>query len=282
MVTICFVVVIMDETQDQTPMMDPPADGSSATSPTRLNAVELGAKRGIGPLSPLGGRAWHGESRPCVSCGQLVRRTVEVCDQCGQDMSRAMVEKMQALSGPWYVLEHIRPFPGVMLSRLIRQVRRGVLTKTTIVRGPSTYHQWRFAAETPILSKYLGCCWSCQAEVEHTDRMCPVCRADLDAGFQHDGTIADDHSEAPSEGQSAEIRRLTKALDTVSPDQLSRNGLVRANKSTFWIVVGLLLLAIVAVYIMVQLRNMRRNLGALPQFVISADIRKKFGSLEMK
>ncbi|UCG16695.1 MAG: hypothetical protein JSV19_01400 [Phycisphaerales bacterium] len=145
-----------------------------------LSAVELAAERGIGPLSPLVAEAWHGQSKPCPSCGQLIRRTASVCDLCGQDLSPQMILKMQAHCGPWYVLEHVRPFPGVALERLILQVRRGVLTPTTIVRGPTTYHQWRFAGETPGLSKYLGICWRCQASIVETDRFCRSCRANLD------------------------------------------------------------------------------------------------------
>jgi hypothetical protein len=91
-----------------------------------------------------------------------------------------MLFKMQSHSGPWYVLEHVRPFPGVTLDRLILQTRRGLLTATTIVRGPTTYHQWRFAGETPTLSKHLGLCWRCQASVSVEDRSCPSCRVNLD------------------------------------------------------------------------------------------------------
>ena len=160
--------------------------GSGGAKPTQrapglgLSAVELAAERGIGPLSPLAAEAWHGQSKPCPSCGQLIRRTVSVCDQCGQDLNPQMILKMQAHCGPWYVLEHVRPFPGVALERLILQVRRGVLTPTTIVRGPTTYHQWRFAGETPGLSKYLGICWRCQASIVETDRFCRSCRTNVD------------------------------------------------------------------------------------------------------
>lgn len=158
---------------------------ASSKNPARtaarvLSAVEIGAEKGFGPLSPLGLKVWHGESYPCVSCGQLVRRSAIVCDQCGQDLSLKMIMKMQTHAGPWYVLEHVRPFPGVTLDRLVRQAQRGVLTATTIVRGPTTYHQWRFAAETPALSKHLGLCWNCQAQVTAQDTHCPACKFNLD------------------------------------------------------------------------------------------------------
>jgi hypothetical protein len=91
-----------------------------------------------------------------------------------------MLWTMQKHSGPWYVLEHVRPFPGVKIERLIRQIQRGVLTATTIVRGPTTFGQWRYAAETPGLSKYLGLCWRCQAAVTEEDTICRACRVKLD------------------------------------------------------------------------------------------------------
>ena len=102
------------------------------------SALEIAARRGIGPLSPQGTQVWHGFAEPCVSCGQLVKRGASECDQCGQDLSPAMLEKMRIHAGPWYVLEHVRPFPGVSLERIIRQIRRGLITGTSIVRGPGT------------------------------------------------------------------------------------------------------------------------------------------------
>jgi hypothetical protein len=95
-----------------------------------------------------------------------------------------MVERMRAHAGPWYVHEHVRPFPGVTLERLVRQIRRGVLTATTIVRGPTTDHQWRFAAQTPGLSKFLGLCWKCQSAVSEHDSHCRQCGVDLNGGHR--------------------------------------------------------------------------------------------------
>ena len=167
---------MQEESTTQSAVGKPQVNRSNA----KLSAVELAAERGIGPLSPLGMKVWHGEAFPCVSCGQLVRRNQIRCSECGEDLSLKMIMKMQAHAGPWYVHEHVRPFPGVTLERLIRQVQRGVLTPTTIVRGPTTYHQWRFAAETPGLSKHLGLCWNCQAKVTPEETHCGVCRVNLD------------------------------------------------------------------------------------------------------
>lgn len=146
----------------------------------RLSALEVGAKRGIGPLSDQGALIWHGNARPCVSCGELMRREGKYCEHCGQDHSLAMLSRMQAHAGPWYVHEHVRPFPGVTLDRLIRQAKRGVLTGATIVRGPHTHHQWQFAAETPGLSKYVGFCFSCQCAASEDETYCSSCGIHLD------------------------------------------------------------------------------------------------------
>ena len=179
-----------------------------------LSAVETGAKRGIGPLSPEGIKVWHGQACPCVSCGELVRRSDMHCEHCGQDLSLEMVTRMQVHSGPWYVYEHVRPFPGVALDRLIRQARRGVLVATTIVRGPTTYHQWRFAAETPALSKYVGRCWNCQAVVQEADDYCKVCDVHLDHPA---GDVPAEPSNPPAredvrEAAESELARLSTVV----------------------------------------------------------------------
>ena len=160
-------------------------DHSAAGAPTHSlvdenlplgdHPLEVAARQGFGPLSPLAHDAWHGNATPCVSCGQLVPRSTRRCDHCGQDLAPRMLEKMRAHAGPWFVYEHLRPFPGVSLERIIRQIRRGLLTETSIVRGPATDFQWRFAVETPGLCRYFGKCWSCQSPVSPSDTYCPHC-----------------------------------------------------------------------------------------------------------
>jgi len=152
-----------------------PVPDFDASLPPGSHPLEVAARRGIGPLSPLGKEIWHGQCAPCVSCGQLVHRETEECDQCGQDLGEEMLDKMRAHAGPWYVLEHVRPFPGVSLERIIRQVRRGLITETSIVRGPATDHQWRFAVETPGLCRYFGKCWKCHEQVAPSDSYCQSC-----------------------------------------------------------------------------------------------------------
>ena len=219
---------------------------------SKLSAVEQGAVRSIGPLSPLGKRVWHGESRPCVSCGQLVRRTAARCDQCGQVLSGEMIYRMRQHSGPWYVHEHVRPFPGVSKERLILQIRRGVLTPTTIIRGPGTHHQWRYAAETPGISKYLGVCWACQATVHADDAVCPVCRTNLDSDgeevlIEGDETL---HQREPA------LDQLQAAVRSATPRQRLADGPARIGRVPAWCIVAALVIVLMAVvYLVARFRE---------------------------
>ena len=159
-----------------------PPDSTAQSEPVYPpgdHPLEVAARCGFGPLSPLSEAQWHGRGKPCVSCGQLVLRDTAICSYCEQDLSREMLEKMKAHAGPWYVLEHVRPFPGVTLDRIVRQIRRGLITETSIVRGPSSDYQWRFAVETPGLCRYFGRCWQCHETVSPSDTNCQHCLAQL-------------------------------------------------------------------------------------------------------
>ncbi|MCG3136208.1 MAG: hypothetical protein HJJLKODD_00034 [Phycisphaerae bacterium] len=169
----------------------------------------IAAQQGYGPMSPKAQTIWHGDSTPCASCGMLNLRTALQCHHCQQDLSQPMLQKMAEHSGPWFVHDPIRPIPGISLERMIKQIRRGVLTRTSIVRGPTTFYQWRYATETPLIARLLGYCWQCQAVVAEKERYCPKCKAML-AGFYR----AD---------------QLSLSSDTASPDGLQEATTVAAD-----------------------------------------------------
>ncbi|NOS99094.1 MAG: hypothetical protein HOP29_00520 [Phycisphaerales bacterium] len=246
-----------------------PESGGTVDYPPGNSTQEIAARRGFGPLSALVRDVWHGDSVPCVSCGQLVRRSAATCADCGEDLSAGMTERMRAYAGPWYVLEHVRPFPGVTHERLIRQIRRGVLTGTTVVRGPTTDHQWRFAAETPGLSKYVGVCWNCQSRVSPDDSVCVGCGSAL--GELTDGaatrprsadavatrsTAAPAVALRPSETLSPAIRELQTSVRSLpaagvpEPDA-PRVGPLRAS----WIAAGIVALFLIVLLATVSTRE---------------------------
>lgn len=240
--------------------MDKP-DGSAATQqpaegdiagepPPGDHPLEVAARRGIGPLSPLGREVWHGQARPCVSCGHLVLRDQRECDHCGQDLSDEMIKRMRAHAGPWDVFEHLRPFPGVSLERIIRQIRRGLLTETSIVRGPATDFQWRFAAETPGLCRYFGQCWNCHGKVSPSDTYCAACLEYLSFEKPRPATTESGPSEHAADSRQPlpkELQELTAALDKT---QAQRRELIHdeppriAGIRATWVAVAMLVLVV--------------------------------------
>lgn len=184
------------------------------------HALEVAARKGFGPLSPVAKKVWHGDATPCVTCGQLVRRGDDRCGHCGQDLREEMIEKMRAHAGPWYVLEHLRPFPGIALDRIVRQIRRGLITETSIVRGPSTDYQWRFAVETPGLCRYFGKCWHCHHEVGPSDAYCQGCLSHL--SFEKSRPFSEPRSiSEPRDSSRADVRSIRAASGS---ERTSRNG----------------------------------------------------------
>lgn len=214
----------------------------SARHPFRVAATA-----GFGPLSERAKQVWHGDAAPCASCGMLNMRGVLACAHCGQDLSQEMLEKMAKHSGPWFVYDSVRPFPGVSLERILLQIKRRVLNHTSIVRGPTTYYQWRFAAETPILSKFLGLCWKCQGRVAQDERYCPSCKAVLD-GFHRAQQL--DVSGPPE--VAAELEKLGKAVDEAIPSGASASPMRTADRPLgkaiiiFFIVATAVVLGLVA------------------------------------
>lgn len=185
--------------------------------------LAVGARGGIGPLSEQGKEVWHGQSTPCASCAQLNGRVAAHCAHCGQDLGQAMLSKMAKHSGSWFVYDTARPFPGVSLERMIHLINKSALRPTSIVRGPTTYYQWRFAAETPLICKYLGRCWSCQSPVTAQRNDCPQCKVALDGNFKAEPPgQARGNAPVVNDGANSltpELAELSKAVRISDPDR---------------------------------------------------------------
>jgi hypothetical protein len=239
------------------PANQPPEQSNASPTGVRLSALETAAKRGVGPLSEQGQHVWHGNSRPCVSCGELVPRDATTCSECGQDLSPEMIAKMQSHAGPWYVHEHVRPFPGVTLERLIRQARRGILTTTTIVRGPTTHHQWRFAGETPGLAQHLGVCWHCQDPVTLDHAYCLSCGVHLGTTPEYSGAAGPAPRPALQHARPAsELDQLSEALQQTrqaAPVEPARSRGIRVPAWAF--VLAIVVLSIAGLLVVVRLRE---------------------------
>lgn len=197
-------------------------DTPTPTASEAEHPLAVGARSGIGPLSERAKEVWHGQSAPCASCAQLNRRDATHCAHCGQDLGQAMLSKMAKHSGSWFVCDTARPFPGVSLERIIHLINKSAIRPTSIVRGPTTYYQWRFAAETPLICKYLGRCWSCQSPVTAQRDDCPQCKVALDGNFKVEPPgQGRENAPVPNDGGNSptpELAALSRAVRTSDPD----------------------------------------------------------------
>lgn len=80
--------------------------------------------------------------------------------------------------GPWYIRDEASPFlPGCSLQTLRALIRRGKVTRDTVLRGPSTRQFWTFARNTPGIANLLGECHACHADAKPADSVCGSCGA---------------------------------------------------------------------------------------------------------
>lgn len=125
--------------------------------------------------------------------------------------------------GPWFIRDGTSPFrPGCSYETLRDLIKRGKVTRETILRGPTTRQFWNFAARTPSVAHLLGVCHNCHAEVSPEAYACGGCGAVFtpDTDRQHLG-LAPVHllpgEEAPEiiAAASTEPRPLTARAKSV-------------------------------------------------------------------
>ena len=136
----------------------------------------------MGPTSDAPGNPspWTSRQNPCVYCGQVISRTEERCPHCRTSFSLAVRKASREVVGNWFYLDSRNPSGrGVTLETLIKMIEKGRIKPDSIVRGPTTHHDWMFAAETPRLAKYLGMCPHCFSEAKPEDTFCTRCQLNM-------------------------------------------------------------------------------------------------------
>jgi hypothetical protein len=58
---------------------------------------------------------------------------------------------------------------------LLALIRKGQITPRSVIRGPTTFQLWRFAARVKGVSREFGLCYSCGAELQRASTFCPRC-----------------------------------------------------------------------------------------------------------
>lgn len=122
----------------------------------------------------------------CPYCGHVQEAGVR-CVACHVQVDFLTRQATQNDMGPWFVRDPGRPhFPGCSYETMGKLVSMGVITKHSIVRGPSTQQFWVAARRAPGIAHLLGYCHECDAKVSPKDLRCPSCRTAFGAWLERD------------------------------------------------------------------------------------------------
>jgi hypothetical protein len=123
----------------------------------------------------------------CPFCGQQKSASSEPCPRCTMEDTPATRQATKARLGPWYVLQNRSPSaPGMKYATLLWLVNKGHVTPRSVVRGPTTYQLWRYAAHVRGLSREFGLCYSCGGAVQKSDQLCSHCERPQDPPLDPD------------------------------------------------------------------------------------------------
>ncbi|MBX3375616.1 MAG: hypothetical protein KF678_01270 [Phycisphaeraceae bacterium] len=125
----------------------------------------------------------------CPYCGE-VSADPRRCDVCRGHFDPLSRQASQNAMGPWFIRDDSNPWrPGCSIETLRELIRRGKVTRDTVIRGPGTKQFWNFAGRTPSVANLLGLCHNCRAAVKPDDYSCKACGAHFspDPDRQHLG-----------------------------------------------------------------------------------------------
>jgi predicted RNA-binding Zn-ribbon protein involved in translation (DUF1610 family) len=155
----------------------------------------------------------------CPYCGE-VSADPRRCDGCRGFFDPLSRQATQNAMGPWFIRDETGPWkPGCSIETLREMIRRGKVTRETVLRGPGTKQFWNFAGRTPSIANLLGACHNCRAAVKPDDYSCKACGAVFtpDADRQHMG-LAPVHM-LPGEASPEMV--AAASMDTPAPVPVS-------------------------------------------------------------
>lgn len=134
-----------------------------------------GAPGGVSPEVRGGGGESRGSRVLCPYCG-LVQPVTARCSGCKGLLDAESRQATQNAMGPWYVRNQAAAHhPGCSYATLRELVRRGKVTRETILRGPTTAQFWNMAANTPGVAVLLGECHACHQTAREDEYLCRHC-----------------------------------------------------------------------------------------------------------
>lgn len=145
-------------------MNDGPCDAIDSTTSTAVS--DSGSPVKAEPAAAL-----------CPYCGSITPAGAR-CSHCRGLLDPLSRQATTNTMGPWFIRDDAQPFrPGCSYHTLVGLIQRGKVTRTTIIRGPSTRQFWMFAGKVPGVAHLLGVCHSCQEESHADDFACNNCGA---------------------------------------------------------------------------------------------------------
>jgi len=89
--------------------------------------------------------------------------------------------------GPWFIRSDRFPYmPGCSWRQLAEMAAKGIIDRTTIVRGPTTQQLWSLARNAPGVAHLVGVCHACGGRASADDAACRICRASFGAPLDRD------------------------------------------------------------------------------------------------
>ncbi len=111
----------------------------------------------------------------CPYCGDT-QPASERCRACAGLFEPLSRQASHNAMGPWYLRDEKRPFqPGASYETIVKLIERGVITRYSILRSPTTKQFWTVARRVPGIAHLLGYCHNCDATVSSEDHGCPSC-----------------------------------------------------------------------------------------------------------
>jgi len=144
----------------------------------------------------------------CPFCGAVVEQTEQPCPHCTMENTSASRQATKSRIGPWYVLQARNPAaPGMKFETLLAFAHKGRVKARSIVRGPTTYQLWRFAAQVKGLSREFGVCYSCGGAIDRSTGVCPNCNRSQEPPANPDVFLEGQETEAAA-GRTPVFREL--------------------------------------------------------------------------
>ncbi len=122
----------------------------------------------------------------CPYCGET-QAASERCRGCGGFFEPLSRQATHNAMGPWFIRDPAKPFhPGCSYQTLARMIDRGQITRSTIIRGPTTRQFWTVAGRVQGVAHLLGCCHNCDAAAHASDHGCHACGVPFGAFRERD------------------------------------------------------------------------------------------------